>query len=101
MPQRDEVYQITGARQAASVGRDFRTRRYLISMAIRTACFLGAVFVDGWMRWVMIAGAILLPYIAVVMANDATEEDTTDLPPPLIIKDDAALPPGRPDPFTG
>lgn len=97
MPRRDEVYQITGARQAASVGRDFRTRRYLISMAIRTVCFLGAVFVHGWLRWVMIAGAIVLPYVAVVMANHATDEGSTNLMPPLIIKDDAALPPGRPD----
>lgn len=52
---------------------DRRRRRYLISMSIRTLCFLGAVFVgDGWLRWVLVAGAFLLPYVAVVMANSAS-----------------------------
>ncbi len=52
---------------------DRRRRRYVISMAIRTACFLGAVFVgDGWLRWVLVAGAFILPYVAVVMANTAS-----------------------------
>ncbi len=38
--------------------------------AIRTACFIGAVLIgDGWLRWVLVAGAVFLPYIAVVMAN--------------------------------
>jgi hypothetical protein len=49
-----------------------RRRRYLFSMAIRTICFLGAVVVgDGWFRWVLVAGAFVLPYVAVVMANAA------------------------------
>ena len=26
----------------------------LISMAIRTACFIGAVVTDGWVRWVLV-----------------------------------------------
>jgi hypothetical protein len=44
-------------------------RRYLISMSIRTACFVLAVVVHGPMRWVFVAFALVLPYIAVVMAN--------------------------------
>jgi len=41
-------------------------------MAVRTACFLGAVVVGpGWLRWVLVVGAFILPYIAVVMANSA------------------------------
>lgn len=47
-----------------------RQRRYLYSMAVRTACVIGAVVVGpGILRWVLIAGAVLLPYVAVVMAN--------------------------------
>ncbi|WP_101524532.1 MULTISPECIES: DUF3099 domain-containing protein [Nocardioides] len=47
-----------------------RQRRYVISMTIRTVCFLAAVAVGpGWLRWVLIAGAVLLPYVAVVLAN--------------------------------
>ena len=59
-----------------------RQRRYLISMGIRTLCVIGAVVVGpGWLRWVLIAGAVLLPYVAVVMAN-ATDRrvDDSELP---------------------
>ncbi len=53
-----------------------RQRRYLISMAIRTVCFLGAVAVGpGPLRWVLVAGAVLLPYVAVVLANKETQRD--------------------------
>lgn len=42
-------------------------------MAIRTMCFIGAVVVGpGVLRWVLVVGAFLLPYIAVVMANSAS-----------------------------
>lgn len=51
---------------------DRRRKRYLISMSIRTLCFVGAVLVgSNWVRWVLVAGAFILPYIAVVMANTA------------------------------
>jgi len=41
-------------------------------MAVRTLCFMGAVVVgDGWLRWVLVVGAFVLPYVAVVMANSA------------------------------
>lgn len=50
-----------------------RERRYLISMGIRTACFVAAVAVRGtWYCWVLIALAFILPYVAVVMANAAS-----------------------------
>ena len=49
--------------------------RYVISMAIRTVCFVAAVLVgDGWLRWVLIVAALLLPYVAVVMANAASSK---------------------------
>lgn len=58
-----------------------RQRRYLISMGIRTACFLGAVAAgDNWLRWVLFAGAVFLPYVAVVMANATdTRDDSLEL----------------------
>lgn len=53
-----------------------RQRRYVISMTIRTICFLGAVAVGpGWLRWVLFTGALFLPYIAVVMANATDQRD--------------------------
>jgi hypothetical protein len=66
----EPVYQITSARRGVRDDVDSRRRRYLISMGVRTACFLGAVVAgDGWLRWVLIAGAVVLPYLAVVFAN--------------------------------
>lgn len=51
---------------------DKRRRRYVISMTIRTLCFVGAILVgDGWLRWTLVLGSFVLPYIAVVMANSA------------------------------
>jgi hypothetical protein len=38
-------------------------------MSIRTLCFVLAVVVHGPLRWVFVSAALVLPYIAVVMAN--------------------------------
>jgi fatty acid desaturase len=51
-----------------------RIRRYLITMGIRTACFIGAVLTATagapWWVWGSLAVlAVVLPYIAVVMVN--------------------------------
>jgi hypothetical protein len=47
-----------------------RQRRYVVSMGIRTVCFVAAVIVGhGWLMWLLIVAALLLPYVAVVMAN--------------------------------
>jgi hypothetical protein len=52
-----------------------RQRRYVISMTIRTLCFVAAIVVGpGVLRWVLIAAALVLPYIAVVMANAASSK---------------------------
>jgi predicted tellurium resistance membrane protein TerC len=71
----EPVHRITSAQEALSDDQARRTRRYLITMGIRTACFLGLIFVDGVWQWVCIAGAVFLPYIAVVMANAGREND--------------------------
>jgi hypothetical protein len=66
-----EAIRITTAPTSHRDDIDRRRRRYVISMTIRTLCFVGAVLVDGWLRWVLVVGAFILPYIAVVMANSA------------------------------
>ncbi|MGH8894270.1 MAG: DUF3099 domain-containing protein [Actinomycetes bacterium] len=76
---REPVYQITGARRGVREDVDSRARRYLISMGIRTVCFVLAVVADGWLRWVLIAAALVLPYLSVVFANGGRER-TIDLP---------------------
>jgi hypothetical protein len=51
--------------------QDVRARqtRYVVSMLIRTACFVGAIVASGPLRWVLVVAALFLPYIAVVFAN--------------------------------
>ncbi|QIK76580.1 DUF3099 domain-containing protein [Nocardioides piscis] len=67
---------ITTAPSSASEDIAGRQRRYLVSMAIRTACVIGAVVVGpGILRWVLVAGAVLLPYVAVVLANATQRKD--------------------------
>jgi Flp pilus assembly protein TadB len=77
---REPVYQITGARRGVSDDVDARTRRYLISMGVRTVCFVLAVVTGGWLRWVFIVLALVLPYLSVVFANGGRErvEDMAD-----------------------
>jgi hypothetical protein len=70
---RQPVYSITGARPGVRDDVNSRTRRYLFSMGVRTVCFLLAVVSDGWLRWVLIAAAVLLPYLSVVFANSGRE----------------------------
>ena len=71
----DDAVRITTA--AASRAEDIRARqkRYLMSMSLRTICFVGAIAASmagvDWLWPFLIAGAIVLPYIAVVMANAA------------------------------
>lgn len=42
-------------------------------MGIRTACFVAAIIATGWLRWILVAGAVFLPYVAVVIANAGRE----------------------------
>lgn len=62
---------ITDARSGASRELAARQRRYAITMAFRTACFLAMIFVPGVFRWILFACAVLLPYVAVIFANQA------------------------------
>jgi len=52
-----------------------RERRYVVSMSIRTVCFIGAVAAYlleiHWLWPILMVGAVVLPYVAVVMANAA------------------------------
>ncbi len=80
---RDEAVRITTAAPSPGADTAARQRRYLWSMALRTFCFVGAVAVgSGWLRWVLIAGAVFLPYVAVIAANAvAPRGGELDLPP--------------------
>ncbi len=83
-----EAVRITSAPVSRKDELAHRQRRYVISMTIRTLCFIGAVVAHGWLRWVLIAAAFILPYVAVVMANKAD---------PMVDAED----PERPGPTAG
>ena len=55
-----------------------RVKRYAITMAFRTACFIAMIFVPGVWRWVLFACAVFLPYVAVLLANQAHQRGMTN-----------------------
>ena len=67
---------ITDARTAASAEMSARIKRYSITMAFRTACFLAMIWAEGPLRWVLFACAVFLPYMAVLAANQAKRRGT-------------------------
>jgi hypothetical protein len=73
MKQEPEVFSISKVKTGLSADQSGRQRRYLISMGLRTACFVGGIMAEGVLRWTLIAGAVLLPYFAVVIANAGRE----------------------------
>jgi hypothetical protein len=96
------VYRITAARTPLSADLRNRTRRYIWTMGIRTVCLLGAIVAHGPMRWALVVGAVVLPWVAVVGANAGRERDD-DLPPTTVAVPDRpalgpAAPPGVPGP---
>ena len=64
---------ISNVGQPLSIDQSSRARKYFISMMVRTACFILAVVLPSPYRWVALFGAVVLPYIAVVVANAGRE----------------------------
>jgi Protein of unknown function (DUF3099) len=69
-----QIQSVTSAPQSLHDEQRSRIRRYLVTMGIRTACFLLAAWTGAsgrpWWIWGSFAlFAVVLPYVAVVMAN--------------------------------
>ena len=64
---------ITDARMGTSEEMSARIRNYTITMSFRAACFISMVFVHGVFRWVLFVCAVLLPFIAVIAANQVNQ----------------------------
>lgn len=60
---------LTSIAQSPEDERKSRMIKYTIAMTIRVVCIVLAMVVQGWLMWICFAGAILLPYFAVVIAN--------------------------------
>lgn len=85
------AFRITTARKSVADDQAKRVRGYVISMSIRIVCFLLAVVTTGVVRWIFVAGALIIPYIAVVYANGGREPNA-DPPDTLRIAPDRELP---------
>lgn len=72
-----EVPRITTAPEPLADDVARRTRRYLAQMGIRLVCFLLAVITWGhlppWLSGLLLVGAVVLPYVAVILANAGRE----------------------------
>ncbi|MFD3444770.1 DUF3099 domain-containing protein [Microbacteriaceae bacterium 4G12] len=64
---------ITSLPRSPEEDRRARMIKYSLAMGIRMVCILSLLFVQGWWLVVMGIGAIVLPYIAVVLANVGTQ----------------------------
>jgi len=76
MARQPEPVRITTATRSHGEDIAARQKRYLISMGIRTVCFLLAVVSIGhWFMWGFLGASFFLPTIAVVVANSAAPPD--------------------------
>ncbi|MBK0417974.1 DUF3099 domain-containing protein [Leucobacter sp. CSA1] len=78
-------YSVTSAGVNPAEDRAHRMRVYFITMSLRVVCVASLFFVRGW--WVLLAGAgaVLLPYFAVMIANAVahTGGEHPEAPEPL------------------
>ncbi|MBU3734369.1 MAG: DUF3099 domain-containing protein [Candidatus Planktophila sp.] len=73
MAKEKKVFDITSAQNALTRDQAGRQKRYFISMMIRTGCFILTVLLPNPWRWFALAGAVTLPYFAVIIANAGRE----------------------------
>jgi hypothetical protein len=69
------VHSITDAASAHSEDMRQRMIKYALAMGIRLVCLILIFVVDGWFKILMVAGAVFLPWIAVVIANGSDKAE--------------------------
>ncbi|MFD1721027.1 DUF3099 domain-containing protein [Amnibacterium endophyticum] len=80
---RNAVQSATALHLSPAEDRKKRMRAYTTAMSIRTACFVLVFFVPGWWKLVFGIGAVVLPYIAVILANAGSAAGTSPISPGL------------------
>lgn len=85
-------YSVTSAGVNPAEDRAHRMRMYFIAMSLRVACVASLFWARGW--WVLLAaaGAVLLPWFAVMVGNAVAHNggEAPDAPAPLQIEGGAA-----------
>lgn len=63
---------VTTAQPSAEEQFAYRRRRYAITMGVRIACLIlaGAFYHVLWLALTFVGAAVILPWVAVLMAND-------------------------------
>lgn len=60
---------ITALPVSPTQDRHRRFVQYTVMMTARVVCFVGAIVVQEWWRYLLVVAALILPYVAVVIAN--------------------------------
>ena len=77
---------ITSLPESPEDDRHRRMIRYLIAMVIRVICIILCFFVHGWWLLLPIIGAVVLPYVAVILANVGPNDIRPVLRPGSIVR---------------
>ncbi|MET0975455.1 MAG: DUF3099 domain-containing protein [Leifsonia sp.] len=94
---------ITSLPLSPDAERRSRMIKYTVAMSIRVLCVLAMLWARGWWLVVFATGAIVLPYIAVVIANVKSNPNrrTVLRPGTLAIRHLPSGPHGEPGPTEG
>jgi len=82
----NEPQSITSLPESPDDERHRRMIQYGIAMGIRVLCVIACFFVHGWWLLAPLAGAVLLPYVAVVLANVGTSKSGTVVRPGGLVR---------------
>lgn len=82
MMKHQPLQSITSLPPSPEAERRARMIKYTVMMGIRVACIVALLFAKGWWILVFAAGAVFLPYFAVVVANVATNKPSREVERP-------------------
>lgn len=77
---------ITSLPELPAVERRRRAVQYTVAMTLRVICILSFFVVQGWWLLIPVVGAVVLPYVAVVVANVAMRDrgETVERPGAIV-----------------
>lgn len=96
----DDAQLITTAGESADDEYDRRRKKYAVMMALRAVCVLAAATtyrVSIWLALAFVVGGMVLPWCAVIIANDRPARKKVARPHPADLRFERALPAGGDD----
>ncbi len=96
----DEPQLITTAGESADDEYDRRRKKYAVMMALRAICVVAAATtyrVSIWLALAFVVAGMVLPWCAVIIANDRPARKKAARPDPADLRFERALPPGGDD----